>query len=126
MDRATTTLYQIMYGIIMQCHFDFAKLLWVDVVDHVREAEKKKNVCIPFVRYLKLMIEQFMRQHPNIIRRQDDPIAKVPYTDKTSGDSIVTSNAPMPIPQGLLELVNKELDAYKEYMEIVNASMGNL
>lgn len=108
MDRGTTSLYQIMYGIVKQCHFDYAKLLWTDVVDHFRRSEKKKNVCIPFVRHFKILIAQFMRQHPNITRRQTDPTPKVPYMHSTSGDSIVTTNAPMPVPQGLLELVNKE------------------
>ena len=123
MDRDITSLYQIMYGIVKQCHFDYAKLLWIDVLDHVRRTEKKKNVCIPFVRYFKILIAQFMRQHPNITRRQTGPTPKVSYMHSTSGDSIVTTNAPMPIPQGLLDLANKESHAYKEYMGLVNAPM---
>ena len=116
MDRGTTSLNQIMYGIVKQCHFDYAKLLWTDIVDHVRRTEKKKNICIPFVRYFKILIAQFMRQHPNITRRQTDPTPRVPYMHIISGDSIVTTNAPMPIAQGLLELVNEESHAYKVYL----------
>jgi hypothetical protein len=114
---------QIMYGIVKQCHFDYAKLLWTDVVDHVRRSEKKKNVCIPFVRYFKLFIAQFMREHPSISQQQDDPTPRVPHIHNTSGDSVVCKIVPMAIPQGLLELANKESKAYKEYMGIESAPM---
>lgn len=56
MDIGTTSLYQIMYGIVKQCHFDYAKLLSIDVVDHVRRSDKKTNVCILFVKYFKILI----------------------------------------------------------------------
>lgn len=123
MDRGTNSLFQIMYGIVNQCHFDYAKLLWTDVVNHVRRSEKKKNVCIPFVRYFKLLIAQLMREHPSISQRQDDPTPRVPHIHSTSGDSVVCTIVPMAIPQGLLELVNKESQAYKEYMGIESTPM---
>lgn len=63
------SIYQIFYGVVNQCHFDYASLIWIELVELVQNKQrttmmKKKNgAYIPFVRLIKILIRDMMKSN---------------------------------------------------------------
>lgn len=52
-----------MYGVVNLCHFDYASLIWIELVELVKwkkESTKTKGPYIPFVKFIKLLIQLLM------------------------------------------------------------------
>nr|GEY79821.1 protein defective in meristem silencing 3-like isoform X1 [Tanacetum cinerariifolium] len=125
-DNGRNTLFQIMYGIVNRCHFDFALLIWDELVDLVigkkNESKKKEGKYIPFVRYIKLIIQALMyNQH--ISARPDEPTYEDKLMHSIQTDAKVTTKLGMDISQDLLDLADKTTNVYKEFVKVAGVPM---
>ncbi|PWA71034.1 S-adenosyl-L-methionine-dependent methyltransferase MidA [Artemisia annua] len=66
-DKCSVDTLMFFHGIAFNRHYDFAELIWRDLVSLVTEKDKREFV--PFIRFIKLIIAEFMNKHPDMILR---------------------------------------------------------
>ncbi|GJX57394.1 hypothetical protein Tco_0287291 [Tanacetum coccineum] len=66
-DKCSVDTLTFFHGIAFDRHYDFAELIWKDLVSLVKDKDQREFV--PFIRFIKLIIANFMKTHPEIIVR---------------------------------------------------------
>nr|GEU71700.1 hypothetical protein [Tanacetum cinerariifolium] len=78
-DKCSIDTLTFFHGIAFDRHYDFAELIWKDLVSLVKD--KDQGEFVPFIRFIKLVIANFMKTHPEITVRPYENYELLAYAD---------------------------------------------
>ncbi|KAI3748232.1 hypothetical protein L6452_11185 [Arctium lappa] len=72
-DQTSAPILRIFHAVAFNRHVDFADFLWFELIQRVRSTASRRSNFIPFMRFLQIVIWNYMNLYPEIQRRSTHP-----------------------------------------------------
>ncbi|KAI3696663.1 hypothetical protein L6452_29123 [Arctium lappa] len=98
-DQTSAPILRIFHAVAFNRHVDFADLLWFELIQRVRSTASRRSNFVPFMRFLQIIIRNYMNLYPEIQRRSTHPMCpqhptrKIP--SRADPEGVVTRQIPV-------------------------------
>ncbi|KAI3715926.1 hypothetical protein L6452_22916 [Arctium lappa] len=102
-DQTSSPILRLFYAVAFNRHVDFADFVWFELVQRVRSTASRRSNIIPFMRFLQIIIRNYMNVYPEIQRRSTHPTCPHHPTRKIRSRADPEGVVARQIPVGLLD-----------------------
>ncbi|KAI3730005.1 hypothetical protein L6452_18680 [Arctium lappa] len=101
-DQTSAPILRIFHAVAFNRHVDFADFLWFELIQRVRSTASRRSNFIPFMRFLQIVIRNYMNLYLEIQRRSTHPTCPHHPTRKIPSRADPEGVVARQIPVGLL------------------------
>ncbi|KAI3735651.1 hypothetical protein L6452_15159 [Arctium lappa] len=102
-DQTSAPILRIFHAVAFNRHVDFADLLWFELIQRVRSTASRRSNIVPFMRFLQIIIRNYMNLYPEIQRRSTHPMCPQHPTRKIPSRADPEGVVARQIPVGVLD-----------------------